>query len=199
MGRGAAGREEAADPLQPLFETKEAGKGRVAYRLFAGNLRYMFFIVQNLLMSENDIKKCESGPEIGKQPSPKYEKGIGLHGPSNCVSKSPSTVKSFTNNMFLGDGVIKVQYGNSGMGRIIDMDGMNSTLGESSKEEFLSFSVEWEAYGEGNINQKMRKDKIFSLAIKCYGMKHRSSKFKVIFGPLFVWAVGVLRGGCFSN
>ncbi|KAI9187493.1 hypothetical protein LWI28_028785 [Acer negundo] len=44
MGRGAAGREEAADQLQPLFETKEAGKGRVAYRLFAGhggNLRYM--------------------------------------------------------------------------------------------------------------------------------------------------------------
>ncbi|KAK0600666.1 hypothetical protein LWI29_017258 [Acer saccharum] len=119
MGRGAAGREEAADPLQPLFETKEAGKGRVAYRLFAGNLRYM------------------------------------------------------------GDGVIKVQYGNSGMGRTIDMDGMNSTLGESCKEEFLSFSVEWEAYGEDNINQKMRKDKIFSLAIKYYGMKHRSSKFKV--------------------
>ena len=56
---------------------------------------------------------------------------------------------------------------------------MNSTLGESSKEEFLSFSVEWEAYGEDNINQKMRKDKIFNLAIKCYGMKHRSSKFKV--------------------
>ncbi|KAK0587455.1 hypothetical protein LWI29_023082 [Acer saccharum] len=25
----------------------------------------------------------------------------------------------------------------------------------------------------------MRKDKIFSLAVKCYGMKHRSSKFKV--------------------
>ena len=36
MGRGAAGREDAADRLQPLFETKEAGKGRVAYRLFAG-------------------------------------------------------------------------------------------------------------------------------------------------------------------
>ncbi|KAK0599670.1 hypothetical protein LWI29_007488 [Acer saccharum] len=93
MGRGAAGREDAADPLQQLFETKEAGKGWVAYRLFA--------------------------------------------------------------------------------------DGMNSTSGESSKEEFLSYSVEWEAYGEDNINQKMRKDKIFSLAIKCYGMKHRSSKFKV--------------------
>ncbi|KAK0598922.1 hypothetical protein LWI29_000738 [Acer saccharum] len=30
-GRGAAGREDAADPLQQLFETKEAGKGRVAY------------------------------------------------------------------------------------------------------------------------------------------------------------------------
>ena len=56
---------------------------------------------------------------------------------------------------------------------------MNSILGESSKEEFLSFSVEWEAYGEDNINQKMRKDKISSLAIKCFGMKHRSSKFKV--------------------
>ncbi|KAK1581481.1 hypothetical protein Q3G72_006363 [Acer saccharum] len=94
MGKGAAGTEDAADRLQPLFETKEAGKGRVVYRLFAG----------------------ESGPEIGKQPSPKYEKGIGLHGPSNHVSKSPSTVKSFTDNIFLGDGVIKVQYGNSGMG-----------------------------------------------------------------------------------
>ena len=134
-------------------------------------------------MSENDIKKDKSGPKIGKQPSPKYEKGIGLHGPSNCVSKSPSTIKSFIDNMFLGDKVIKVQYGNSGMGRIIDMDGMNSTLGESSKEEFLSFSVEWKAYGQVNINQKMRKDKISSLAIKCYGMKHRSSKFKVSWIP----------------
>ncbi|KAK1582573.1 hypothetical protein Q3G72_031351 [Acer saccharum] len=137
-------------------------------------------IIKNLLLGENDIKKGESGPEIGKQPSPKYEKGIGLHGPSNCVSKSPSTVKSFTDNMFLGDGVIKVQYGNNGMGRIIDIDGMNSTSGESSKEEFLSFSAEWEVYGEDNINQKMRKDKIFSLAIQCYGMKHRSSKFKIL-------------------
>ena len=76
-------------------------------------------------MCENDIKKGESGPDIGKQLSPKYEKGIGLHGPSNRVSKSPSTVKSFTDNMFLGDGFIKVQSGNSGMGRIIDIDRMN--------------------------------------------------------------------------
>ena len=67
-------------------------------------------------MGENDIKKGESGPEIGKKLSPKYEKGIGLLGPSNRVSKSPSTVKSFIDNMFLDDKVIKVQYGNSGMG-----------------------------------------------------------------------------------
>ncbi|KAK0602110.1 hypothetical protein LWI29_030421 [Acer saccharum] len=148
-------------------------------------------------MGENDIRKGESGPEIGKQPSPKYEKGIGLHGPSNRVSKSPSTVKSFIDNMFLSDGVIKVQSGNSGMGRIIDIDGMNSTSSESSKEEFLSFSVEWEAYGEDNINQKMvswiLNDKIFNLAIKCYGMKHGSSKILNMgfsFGACFQWQGG---------
>ena len=67
-------------------------------------------------MCENDIMKGESGPDIGKQLSPKYEKGIGLHGPSNRVSKSQSTVKSFIDNVFLVDGVIKVQYGNNGMG-----------------------------------------------------------------------------------
>ncbi|KAK0602770.1 hypothetical protein LWI29_036790 [Acer saccharum] len=238
----AAGREEAADPLQPLFETKEAGKGRVAYRIFAGTIMvaicaiwlyriqqliddqggrsgacigmfmaelwFSFYWIINLPARLNvchrspfkerlSSRKGESGPEIGKQPSPKYEKGIGLHGPSNRVSKSPSTVKSFIDNMFLSDGVIKVQSGNSGMGRIIDIDGMNSTSSESSKEEFLSFSVEWEAYGEDNINQKMvswiLNDKIFNLAIKCYGMKHGSSKILNMgfsFGACFQWQGG---------
>ena len=46
-------------------------------------------------MCENDIMKGESGPDIGKQLSPKYEKGIGLHGPSNRVSKSPSMLVFF--------------------------------------------------------------------------------------------------------